>query len=245
MMRNACTLLFALFLTSTIAQDAVTGKIENYTQGAATIITGFGGPMEIGQLQEDGSFKIPLTTDHKTKIIASVETENQGESQWKTSIPTLKRSYGECNGKIAFEGGEQTMIELGTGGMLSVANMKEQKLIGSILFASSESFAKAYMAIGQFKMETGYQIGWYYFEEPASVSGQCQMETYTRSMEQKYIHSTGYDLQFKPGWNIVKYEVEEVFVDAEGKKYPMKERFTSLENIPEDVQIHLLENTWR
>ncbi len=242
-MKNVCTLLLSLVFASTMGQEMIQDKISDYSDGPGVIVTGFGTPLEIGAIEADGSFSIPLKDDFKKYIQESLEAQNQSSSDWKTSLPTLERAFGDCNGNVVYQGGQQTMIEITTGGMFTVGNMEEQKLYGTMMFASSEEFADAFMAFGQFKSIPGYQLTWYYFDEEASVQGTCEMESYTQSMDQKYVQTTSYDLNFKTGWNIVKYEVHEIFTDDTGKKYEQKSSYATLGEIPDDVQPVLLKKS--
>jgi len=226
------------FMSIAIGQEAIEVQLKEYNAGKADIITGITGPIKIGTINDDGIIKIPLDNSYKDKLIASIDSDNAGSSDWKTSLPTVQRSYGNCaTGEVNIEGGEQIMIALGTVGMFSIANMEERKVYGKIMFASNQEFAEAFLAFGKFKVKKGYQLDWLYFEKEATVEGSCSLESYTSNMEEKYNYVTEYSLDFKPGWNLVKYEILEVFTDSDGNQYTSHDRSTVIDDIPKDVQI--------
>ncbi len=234
-------LLSAIFIA--VGQDNIEGTIKDYSSGEGQVISGIAAPIIIGEISEEGTFTIPLTNDYKEQLLASIETKNSGSSDWKTSIPTIQRSYGSCaNGKLAISGGEQTAISLTTIGMFSIGSMEKQKLYGKFTYASDMEFAQDFLAFGQFKVRTGYQLDWMYVEEPASVKGTCSMESYAVNSEETYNFKSEYDLDFKPGWNIVKYEILEVFTDSNGKQYAMHERSTIIDTLPENVEVCFMPN---
>ncbi|NNF31736.1 MAG: hypothetical protein HKN66_10120 [Flavobacteriaceae bacterium] len=242
MTRIYCIICLLITLTTAVSQEGIEGTVDNYTSGEAEIYSGIKTPIKIGTIDENGTFQIPLDNTYKDQLISSVDADNAKDSQWKTSLPNLERSYGSCyNGELDIKGGDQTMIALSQLGVFSVANFEEQKLYGKIMYASDLEFAKAIMSFGQFKVKKGYQLDWYYFESEASVKGSCSLEFYPSGDETSFTQTSNYDLEFKPGWNLVKYEIEEVFTDESGKEYIMKDHSMVLDSLPDDVQIIFLE----
>lgn len=229
-------------LTTSVAQDSIKGKIDNYSGDQAEIFTGIAQPIKIGSVDANGTFVIQLDDQYKDKVLGSIEAENAKSSKWKTSIPSVQDSYGKCNnGEIDISGGDQTMIPLSQLGVFSVANFEEQKLYGKIMYASSQEFARAMMSFGKFKANKGFQMDWYYFEEPASVKGSCSLEFYPSSDEKPFTQTSSYDLEFKPGWNMVKYEVLEVFTDKSGNQYIQKDHATVVQAMPKGTKVFFLE----
>ena len=238
---SVLTILSVIFIS--VGQDTIEGTIPDYTSGEGQVISGLAAPIIIGEISEEGSFTIPLTGEYKDQLLSSIETKNAGRSDWKTSIPTIEKSYGNCaNGKLDITGGEQTAISLTTIGMFAIGSMEEQKLYGKFTYASDMEFAQDFLAFGKFKVRTGYQLDWMYVEEPASVKGNCSLESYAVNAEETYNFKSEYDLDFKPGWNIVKYEILEVFTDRDGKQYVMHERSTVIDSLPEDVEVCFIAN---
>ena len=62
------------------------------------------------------------------------------------------------------------------------------------------------------------------------------MESYALNQEESYMAKNIYELDFKPGWNIVKYEVLELFEDRDGKTYASMALWKTLDELPSDVQ---------
>ena len=229
--------LFIVFTTS--AQQAIEGQLKDYDLGKAQIINGMAGLIELGTINEDGTFVIPLNDGYKAQLTSAIEKKNAGRSNWKSSLPSVERSYGNCSTETVEITGnkEQTMISMSFGGMFSVANVEAEKMHGYLMFASDQEFADAFIAFGKFKVKEGYQLDWLYFDEAASVKGSCSLDSYAMNGEDTYTFSSEYDLEFKPGWNLVKYEILKVFTDSDGNEYIEQERSTVIEEMPADVQV--------
>jgi len=105
-----------------------------------------------------------------------------------------------------------------------------------LLAASSEDFALSIKNLMNSEFKTGYFVDWYYVDEPATIKGSCSLDAYAINQEEMYTSTQDYDLEFQPGWNIVKYEIEAVFKDRDGKAYPEKERYTTLAKVPADMK---------
>lgn len=62
------------------------------------------------------------------------------------------------------------------------------------------------------------------------------MDSYPVNGDQMYTRNTSYNLDLKPGWNLIKYEISEIFTDEGGKTYPVRESYTSISELPSDLQ---------
>jgi hypothetical protein len=51
-----------------------------------------------------------------------------------------------------------------------------------------------------------------------------------------YNNTTIIEMEMEKGWNLLKYEIAEVFTFSAGKTYPAITRVSSLAGIPDDVQ---------
>ena len=223
--------------TSVMAQEAITGTIPNWSMGEGQVIGGLRAPVIMGAVAADGTFSIPLKEDYLTEVKVQMEQENaESTSDWTSSLITLGRAFG-CNSEtLKSENADQPVSAVSTMGMFALGNMEEQKLYGYLLAASSEVFAQSIKSMMNFAFKPGYFVDWYYVEKAASIKGSCSQESYAVNQEEMYESSQQYDLEFQPGWNLVKYEIEAVFEDRDGKTYPKKERYTTLAKVPADMK---------
>lgn len=104
------------------------------------------------------------------------------------------------------------------------------------MMVNHKEFAETYRSYGQYNAKPGYFLDWFYFAEPSSVIGECTTESYAVNQEETYKAITDYQLDFKAGWNLVQYEISEIFTDKEGLTYALKTNYKTLEKLPEGVQ---------
>jgi hypothetical protein len=222
--------------TSIFAQEAITGNIPDWSLGEGEVIGGFKTPIIMGTVTADGTFAIPLKENYMNEVKLQIEQENrESTSGWTSSLLTLGRAFGCSSETLKSENADQPVSKVSTMGMFALGKMEEQKLYGYLLAASSENFAKSIKDYNN-EFKTGYFVDWYYVDEPATIKGSCSMESYAINQEEMYTTTQEYDLVFQPGWNIIKYEIEAVFEDRDGKAYPEKERYTTLATVPADIK---------
>ncbi|WP_088340153.1 hypothetical protein [Robiginitalea sediminis] len=243
-MRNFVFLVIAGFLgIYGNAQDVITGSIPNWANGSGQVgVMSMGPPEVVGTFDADGNIEIPLKADALSEIKAQLEaSESDSSNGWTASIPTVGERFA-CGGQGAelnLSGSEELITGLGGAMGFLLVNMEERKRYGYLLIASSQEFAEG---LQPYKFKPGYALGWYYVDNEASAVGTCTSESYAMNQEDTYRKSTTYQVNLKKGWNIVKYEIEEVFTDKEGNSYPQKESYTTLESMPEGVGFVFLED---
>ena len=54
--------------------------------------------------------------------------------------------------------------------------------------------------------------------------------------------TTAYQLEFKKGWNLVQYEIAEIFTDKDGLTYALKTNYKTLDKLPEAIQYFYFED---
>lgn len=233
------TWLFTVFVLSSpllFSQNTVTGTIPGWDNGPAEIVSGISAPMVIGAVEEGGAFSMQLEDDFKTKYLADVEKHNAGGADWKMEINSIEEAFTCTGNSIEISNGDQPLIFLSNFGSFAVVDMEEQKSYGTFMITSSEAFARGMMAAGQYKNEPGYYIDYLYLEKPSTVKGECTLTSYMLNQEDTYDQTTVYDMDLQAGWNIVKYEVEEVEKDTEGNSYISRFSYTNLDEVPGEVQ---------
>lgn len=217
------------------AQEAIEGTLPQWQFGVADVITGFQEPRKIGSVNPEGNFTIPLLPDFLQKRKKEIDQNRPISSMDKTSpFIDLDRLFRRRGGSITLEDAIQPVGTLSNIGVYGVGNLEGQDLYGVMMAASSEGFAEAVMNMTAMQFTPGFIIDWYYVERAASIKGVTSEETMAVSQSETFTNTMEYNMEFQPGWNMVKYEVLSVFQDSTGRTYPMEERYTSLTSFPEN-----------
>ena len=231
----------ALFSAFAFAQGSITGTIPDWSGGSGEVaIMAMGPPQVLGTFDDLGNLEIPLKTDMLAEVKKQVEAANEGFTDgWKASLKTLGDSFSCFGGELEVVNGEQPISGFPSMGAFMLVNMEQKKRFGYLMVGSSKDFADGMVP---YKFKPGYFLEWYFVEEPGSVKGDCSMESYAVNQKDLYAKTTTYDLELKKGWNIVKYEIHEVYTDSEGNSYPMNDSYSTIDAIPGDVQFIFMED---
>ena len=237
-MLRVCTLVLLLLFSVTLnAQEAVSGTIPGWTLGKGEVVTGLREPIVVGSVDEEGTFVIPLRPDFMETLKIQVDSDDPEKSGgWKSSLLSLRQVFSCYGEKLEVGNGNQPVTTMSSMGVFNLVNMSEKRRLGYLIASSSQDFARGLMDMGAFAFKKGYFLDWIYIDESGSVSGSCSTESYAVNQEEKYSRTTHYNISMKPGWNLVKYEILDLFSDRDGKTYPSEERFVSLEELPPDME---------
>ncbi|MGB5205602.1 hypothetical protein [Eudoraea sp.] len=207
-------------------------KLANWSFGEADIVmTGLtrdqndpGNKQKIGIVKADGSFDIQLPV----KVVTHSSIK---DDRW------LGCGYFGGKGKIDYSNSN-------TGVMLGYISIEiDDQLIGRLYMASAIELIEGWNPLQYHYHDIpGYRLEWFYASEETSANGRCVKEN--RYGEGKdFDITTGYDVQLKPGWNLVKSEFEgpRIFVDwgdGENNKhsYYKEEKITVVNDIPDDAK---------
>lgn len=237
MIRKFTTLLLAqIFSFALVAQGSFEGTIPDWDRGSGDVFTGLMTPSIIGTIDDKGTFKVPLKPDYLNEVQKQMEAENADESRkWKSSLMTLEEAYNCYEGTVEVSNGDQPFTSLSVMGFFMLASWEKQERFGDMMPASSAEFVAAFRDPGSYTFKEGYSLDWYYVDEAGSVKGTCTLNSGTLSgaMYDRTVH---YDLDLKKGWNLVKYEVEKVFADTDGKTYIEKDHYTTIAEWPSGVE---------
>ncbi|WP_276390453.1 hypothetical protein [Eudoraea chungangensis] len=217
------------------AQNSLSGTLADWDNPKAEIITGMHKPLAIGDIDDKGNFLIELDAALAQSIRKDIKGFNEASDEWKTSLNSIDQSFKCHTETVETLNGEQLILSLTTFGMFNIADIPAQKMYGSFMMVNSKSFAEGVKAFGKYQNKEGYYIDMYYFEEAATVKGSCGMDSYTISGEM-YEAKNVYELNFKPGWNIVQYQVTEIFRDKDGLTYEKTIVWKTLDKLPKDLQ---------
>ena len=234
------TPLYCLFISlcsiGLHAQNTLSGNLSGWEPANAQILTGMNAPIQIGTIAENGAFTIELTKDFVEKTLQGIDGFNENSDDWKAGISNVGKAFS-CNSEtVEIVNSEEPVINVANFGNYGLGNIDERKMYGSFMMVNNQEFGSAFKAFGKYETKKGYYLDWYYFENAASVNGECSMESYALNQEESYMAKNIYELNFKPGWNIVKYEVVEVFEDRDGKTYESVALWKTLDELPADVQ---------
>ncbi len=229
--------VFFFTMTLCSAQEAIQGVIPEWNFGEGDVITGFREPIKIGTVSPEGNFTIPLTPNFIEKRKKEIDENRPVSSADKTSpFMDLDRVFRRRGGSIVLENAIQPVGSLSNVGVYGIGNMEGQELYGLLVAASSEAFAESVMSMPSFEFTPGFLIDWYYVDKPATIKGVTTEESLGVDQKETFTNTMEYDLEFHPGWNIVKYEILSVFEDRDGRTYPREERYVSLKSLPEDFE---------
>jgi hypothetical protein len=229
--------VFFFTISLCTAQEAIQGVIPGWNFGEGDVITGFQAPRKIGTVTAAGKFTIPLTPNFIQKRKEEIDENRTVSAADRTSpFMDLDRVFRRRGGSIVLENAIQPVGSLSNVGVYGIGNMEGQKLHGLLVAASSETFAESVMSMPSFAFTPGFLIDWYYVDKAATIKGVTTEESLGVDQSETFINTMEYDLQFQPGWNMVKYEILSVFEDGDGRTYPREERYVSLISLPEDFE---------
>ncbi len=229
--------VFFFTMTLCSAQEAIQGVIPEWNFGEGDVITGFREPIKIGTVSPEGNFTIPLTPNFIEKRKKEIDENRPVSSADKTSpFMDLDRVFRRRGGSIVLENAIQPVGSLSNVGVYGIGNMEGQELYGLLVAASSEAFAESVMSMPSFEFTPGFLIDWYYVDKAATIKGVTTEESLGVDQTETFTNTMEYDLEFHPGWNMVKYEILSVFEDRDGRTYPREERYVSLKSLPEDFE---------
>lgn len=234
--------LVFLCTLSANAQLNISGSIQDWPNGEAIVVSSdmISGDMEIwGKVSAAGEVSIDLEYDFLTILKEkAAEAQKNAPQGWTLNFKTVESSYrcqtSDAEGSIPFQynGGDAIISGLPE---LIVGDNAKNEPYGVLYFANNEVIANWLHSYGQEKASTGYYLQWMFVEKETSAKGSCSVPTMTMS-GQEYNDVTETDLQFEEGWNMVKYEVSEVFTASDGMVYPSKTRVSIVEIMPFDLQ---------
>jgi len=234
-------IFLALLSSYAFAQGAIKGTIPEWSGGPGEVaVMAMGPPQVLGTFDDMGNLEIPLKPDMLVEVKKQVEEANEGSSDgWKASLKTLGDLFSCSGGDLEVINGEQPISGFPSMGAFMLVNMEQKKRFGYLMVGSSREFADGLVP---YKFKPGYFLEWYFVEEPGSVKGECSMESYAVNQKDLYTKTTVYNLDLKKGWNIIKYEIQEVYTDGEGNSYPMKDSYSTIDSIPEEVRFIFMED---
>ncbi len=221
------------------AQLFIEGKIENWINGKAMLAYADFITDNIeswGTIDANGVLDMQLEYDYlETFKKKAAEAQKDAPKGWTMSFKTIGDSFA-CSGfenPLEYNNQDAILFAVPT---LSVMSKDGKTEYGYLFTVSDASIAKWLYSYGDDNPTTGYYLEWIYVEKEATVSGICEMSTYTGNGEESYNDIKIYNLSLKEGWNMIKYEITDVFNSASGKVFPLKTTVSVINFLPEDLQ---------
>lgn len=231
------SILFSLLLFQSIqAQKVLSGRISEYKDGPSQIVSSdpFSGDTQTwAEINSAGEFRIELEPDFLEKVrMMAKEAEKNAPSGFRINFKKVSETFACTYEKVATEGGDVIVSGLPE---LSITDESGNPANGILYAASSHDIATWLYTYGDGLTSPGYYLQFYFLEGSAKAKGDCLLETFTGNEDESYEEITSIDLDLQEGWNIIKYEIAEVFTTSHGKTYPSKLSLTRLESLPNDL----------
>ncbi|RPA67118.1 hypothetical protein EF405_16755 [Cyclobacteriaceae bacterium YHN15] len=219
-----------------VAQGTLSGIISDYTDGKGLIISHdivTGDKYTWGSIDDEGLISIPLSYNYLDKIKKmAAKAEKKAPKGFTLKLPTVEHTFTCRYPDIEFENPQSILSGLPD---LKLTNNKKKAENGSIYAVNNPIIASWLHNDQKGDIGLGYYLLFYLAEEKASTKGTCMVPTYTGLGEENYDKFTLFELELEKGWNIVQYEIEEVFESKHGGVFPEVIKVTKLENLPYDL----------
>ena len=231
-------LVASIFLgTTTYAQETISGTISNHNPDEKLIVSYDMISREtvpLGTIDDDGNFNISLDQNYLTNIKEKAESgKAKAPEGWEMKFNTVASTF-ECPGSDTdYKNGEAIVAGMPTP---EVTNLAGESVYAMLYAVSNADIANWLYSYGQKNSDLGYYLQWFFVEEEASAKASCEMQMYTGNDDENYNNVTILNLELKKGWNIVKYNITEVFKDVKGKITPSKTEISRIDSLPEDLQ---------
>ena len=248
----------------------IMGTIANYENGEGTITANdfwTGDKTTIGTLATNGNFTIPLDQDFFTTVKKKMAAEEKNKPKggvinyhrvntvftcgsegfgYKNTTENINDSisvtnyprYAETN-YATFKNAESIILKLP---LLNLTDKKGDSH-GLLYAASSLEIAEWLGSGGMGDIIKGYYLEWIFVENSAAVQGICAIPTSTNNGEE-YTDTTKTNLELQKGWNIIKYDVTDVFTSTDRQTKAAMTKITAISKIPEDLKWFAMSSTY-
>lgn len=240
----------------------ISGTIINYKSGEGTITENSfwtGEKTKLGTIDKNGNFNIPLDQDFFNTVKKRMAEEEKdvpkgGEIRYprvntiftcgsegfgyknltekiNDSIEVIRYPRYHENNQATFKKGETITLKLP---LLNVTDQKRNS--HSILYAASTPELVEWLHnSGMGNIKKGYYLDWMFVENNSNVKGECVIPTGTFNGED-FTSTTITDLELKKGWNIIKYDITEVFTSTDGETKAAMTKISAITELPKDIK---------
>jgi hypothetical protein len=239
---NIILIVCLLFGISVQSQNLIEARLENWEYGEADIgVIDFitGDAHKFGSIGEDGNIQITLEANFLQKMKDQIGKEQEKAPKgWKASLKNVSGTFDCFLDDLTYTNEEANLSSLPK---LLVVYRDKKEVLGELMAASNQQVANYFFSYGDLNCETGKYLEWTYLDEPAKVEGTCSTTNFTQIQDESFEATRDYSLDLKEGWNLIEYQITEVFEGADGKVQPKTTKIQSIENIPSDINWYFLQ----
>ncbi|WP_339918255.1 hypothetical protein [Yeosuana marina] len=237
-MKKAIVMVTSILLGITsYAQEDISGTISNHNPDEKLIVSYdmiSRNTEQLGTIYDDGNFNIPLDENYLTTIKEKAESAKaKAPEGWEMKFNTVASTFECPGGDTQFENGEAIVAGIPTP---EITNLAGESVYAMLYAVNNPDIANWLYSYGQKNSAKGYYLQWFFVEEEASAKAECTMPTYTGNDNENYNNVTILNLELQKGWNIIKYDITEVFTDVNGKITPSKTEISRIDSPPDDLQ---------
>jgi len=219
------------------AQESISGTISNHNPNEKLIVSYdliSKKTEQLGTIDADGHFNIPLDENYLTTIKEKAESAKaKAPEGWEMKMNTVASTFQCLGSETDYKNGETIVAGMPTP---EVTNLAGESVHAMLYAVSNADIANWLYSYGQKNCAKGYYLQYLFVEEEASAKAECTMPTYTGNDDENYNNVTILNLELQKGWNIIKYDITEVFTDKNGKTAPSKTEISRIDSIPDDLQ---------
>lgn len=219
-----------------IAQRILQGVLSDYADGDGLIISYdivTGDKISWGFIDKAGKIEIPLQSNHLDRVKKmAIKAQKKAPKGFTLKFPTVADEFTCRFPDIQFENPDATLSGLPD---LILTDKKKKAENGNIYPVNHPTIANWLHNHQQGDIALGYYLRFCFAEEKGSAKGTCMVNTYTGLGDENFDAFTLFDLNLEEGWNIIRYEIEEVFASQSGRVFPKVTQVTKIEKLPEDL----------
>lgn len=210
-MRHAGWAAIVLIAVPVMAQ-AEPARIAGWKGGQATIKSdGPDGALVVGQIAADGtvSLKLPVPP---------------------VSSQTLGQTFPGCggDGKLAATPPDAKFTPT------SLYVERNGQELGAVHLATSPAVVAWRSSYAQKNAAEGAWFQWVHVAGTASVQGNCTDKVFTDAdATESYSQTTQFTVSFKPGWNLLRNSIAELYADKSGKRHARRIVTDAVQERPE------------
>lgn len=220
-----------------VAQGILSGIISDYTHGKGLIISHdivTGKKYTWGKIDDQGLITIPLSATYLDEIKKmAAKAQKKAPRGFTLRLPNVENTFTCRYPDIEFA--NPGCLVSGLPDLMLTDNKKKAEN-GRIYAVNKPLIANWLHNDQKGEIEVGYYLMFYFAEEKASALGTCMTTSYTGLGDENFDKFTIFNLDFDKGWNIVKYEIEDIFESKNGGIFPEVIKVTKLENLPDDLE---------